>query len=78
MVDFLYETLDYIIHNIYSIYLVMILVASGILSFFFDTEHNYLFGHYKDYIISFFFGLLNIGIALLLIVIKIIHSRLLF
>ncbi len=78
MVDFLTEILDYIIHDVYSIYLVIILAASGFLSFFYDTDHNYLFGHYKDYIFSFFFGIINIGIAILLIIVKVIHSRLVF
>lgn len=78
MIDILTEILDFILHEIYSIYLVGLLIISGLLSFFFDTDHNYLFGHYKDYIISFVFGVINIALAVLLIIVKIIHSRLVF
>ena len=38
MIDFFTTILDYILHDIYSIYLVIILIASGALSFFYDTD----------------------------------------
>lgn len=75
MIDIIINILDYITHNIYSIFFVFVLIGSGLISFIFDTDHNYLFGHDKDYIISFFFSIFNIGLGVLLIIIKIIHSR---
>jgi len=50
-------------------YLIFIFIFTGLFVFIFDTEENYLYGNNKDYIISFFSGLINIfaGIILLLI-----------
>ena len=78
MMNILTKILDFLLHEIYSIYLITIFLICGFFSLFIDTDHSYFFGHHKDYIISFFFGLLNIGIGVLLIIIKIIHSRLVF
>lgn len=76
--SFITGILDFIIHEIYSVYLVVLFLTSGLICFFFDTEHNYLFGHYKDYIVSFVFAIINISLAVLLILVKILHSRLVF
>ncbi|MFW6389590.1 MAG: hypothetical protein ACOCZT_00560 [Halanaerobiales bacterium] len=75
MITTIKTILDFTVHNIYSIYLVIMLIGSGLFSFFFDTDHNYQFGHYKDYVISFFFSIFNIAFALFLIFVKILHSR---
>ena len=74
--DLFYNISNFIIHDVYSIYLVILLIVCGLVSFFYDTDHNYLFGHYKDYITSFFFGIFNIAFAIILILIKFIYSRL--
>lgn len=69
------DILNYIVFNIYSPYLLITLIISGFYSFFIDTEHAYLYSQYKDYLVSFALGILNISIAIFLIIIKIIHNR---
>lgn len=77
MLNYFNNIIDFIIHNIYSIYLVLILLASGLFSIIFDTDHAYFFAQYKDFVISFFFGIFNIIIAIFLIVTKIIYKQIL-
>lgn len=72
------DILNYIVFHIYSLYLVLTLIISGLFSFYIETEYSYLDAHYKDYLVSFFWGILNIAIAIILIIIKIIHSRFAF
>ncbi|MFW5988425.1 MAG: hypothetical protein ACOCQA_03190 [bacterium] len=69
------DILNYIVFHIYSFYLVVTLIISGLFSFFIDTEHAYLYKQYKDYLVSFSWGILNLSIAIILIIIKYIHTR---
>ncbi|QTL96480.1 hypothetical protein GM661_00065 [Iocasia frigidifontis] len=78
MIDFLINVLDYIAHNIYSPYLVFLFIISGLLSFFIDTDYAHFYANYKDYIFSFFFGLLNISIGIILLLLNILHTRYIF
>lgn len=78
MIDYLIIVLEYIVYNIYSPYLVFLFIISGLLSFFIDTDYAYFYNNYKDYIFSFFFGLLNISIGIILLLLDILHTHYIF
>jgi len=75
MIYLIKNTLNFIAHDIYSIYFVLVLIFSGLISLIFNTDKAYFYGNYKDFVISFFTGLINIFIALILITLKIIHTK---
>lgn len=72
---FIKDFITFISHHVYSIHFILILVFSGFISLFFNTDQAYFYGNYKDFVISFFAGIANIVLALILINIKIIHTK---
>ncbi|MFI5358671.1 MAG: CLC_0170 family protein [Halanaerobiales bacterium] len=63
--------------DIFSIYFVLLLLFCGFISLIFDTDHAYFFGQYKDYLISFFTGLLYIFLALAMVIFRLIATYIL-
>ena len=61
-----------VVEQINSIYFILLLLFCGFFSLFLDTDHAYFFGQYKDYLLSFFTGILYIILALFLIIFKIL------
>lgn len=70
------KIINYISEYIYTVYFVLLILFSGFISLFFETDRAYIYGQYKDYLISFFAGLLYIFLALFLILIKYLYSYL--
>ncbi|WP_041605678.1 CLC_0170 family protein [Halothermothrix orenii] len=76
--DLIISVLDFIKHQIYTPYLPPLFIICGLLAFFGDTNYANFYGHNKDFVFSFFLGLLNILAGLLLILVSIIHTRYVF